>query len=257
MCITQRYKLTIAYDGTNFHGWQKQHPPGVDVPLRTVQQVVEDTLREVLHQPIRLMGASRTDAGVHARGQVAQFDAACPIPLERMALAFNSRLPADVDVRSCEVVPATFDCIGDCTSKQYRYRIWNSAGRPLERRHFVWHCWTPLDLDRMNDAARRLVGMHDVAGFAAAKHGRLSTVRTIHACEVVRDCAADSPEVHVVISGDGFLYNMVRIVAGTLVEVGRGLFEPERIDEILRKADRRLAGPTLPPEGLWLEWIRF
>ncbi|MEX1015182.1 MAG: tRNA pseudouridine synthase A, partial [Phycisphaeraceae bacterium] len=187
MPTIQRYKLTLAYDGTHFHGWQKQHPPGVDRPLRTVQQVVEDVLCEVLHQPVRLLGASRTDAGVHARGQVAQFDAACPIPLQRMALAFNSRLPPDVEVRSCELAPPRFDCINDCTSKQYRYRIWNTAQRPLERRHIVWHCWTPLDLDRMNDAARRLPGMHDVAGFAAAKHGRQSTIRTIHACEVTRD----------------------------------------------------------------------
>ncbi|MEX0744197.1 MAG: tRNA pseudouridine(38-40) synthase TruA [Phycisphaeraceae bacterium] len=260
-----RYKLTIAYDGTAFHGWQRQHPPDRPEPLRTVQGVLQSVVSEVLHQPVSLIGASRTDAGVHAEGQVAQFDADCPIPLERMAMAFNSRLPDDLEVRQVDLAPPAFDCINDCTSKQYRYRIWNTPRRPLTLRHAVWHCWTPLDVARMNDAARRVVGMHDFAGFAAAKHGRQSTIRTVHDCHVAPapgsaapgSLSPGSPELHVVISGSGFLYNMVRIVAGTLVEVGRGLFEPERVDEALAAADRRLAGPTLPPQGLVLEWIRY
>ncbi|MFP4144034.1 MAG: tRNA pseudouridine(38-40) synthase TruA [Phycisphaeraceae bacterium] len=248
----RRYRLTIAYDGTDFHGWQKQHPPDGE-PLRTVQEVVEGVLKELLWQRIHLVGASRTDAGVHAMGQSAQFDAKCPIPLERLPMAINSRLPEDVEVRAAEVAPPKFDAINAVTSKQYRYRIWNSVHRPLTLRHVAWHCWYDLDVDLMNDAARRLVGMHDFAGLAYAKHGRKSTIRTIHACEVVR--AGD--EVQIVVSGDGFLYNMVRILAGTLVEVGRGLFNPARIDLILSEADRRLAGPTLPPQGLCLEWVRY
>ncbi|HEX7010655.1 MAG TPA: tRNA pseudouridine(38-40) synthase TruA [Phycisphaeraceae bacterium] len=249
----RRYKLTIAYDGTLFHGWQKQHPPGGE-PLRTVQGVVEQAIQELLGQKIHLVGASRTDAGVHAMGQVAQFDAASPIPLERMAMAINARLPPDVEVRHVELAPPKFDCINDAVSKQYRYRIWHSEHRPLGLRNLVWHCWTPLDLGRMNDAAQRLVGMHDFAGLAAAGHNRRSTVRTIHHCAVER---STEPQVHIVVQGDGFLYNMVRILAGTLVEVGRGLFEPERVDQILATGDRRLAGPTLPPQGLCLEWIKY
>lgn len=249
---TQRYKLTVAYDGTHFHGWQKQQQPG-EPPLRTVQGVLESTLRQVLGQPVRLVGASRTDAGVHARGQVAQFDAATPIPLDRLPLAINARLPEDMEVRDAGIAPPKFDCINDPISKRYRYRLWNTHRRPLELRHLVWHVWVTLDVERMNDAARRLVGMHDFAGFAAANHKRQSTVRTIHDCFVERH----DPEVHIVVEGDGFLYNMVRIIAGTLMEVGRGYFEPGHIDRILSEADRRLAGPTLGPQGLCLEWIRY
>lgn len=250
--MTQRYKLTIAYDGTLFHGWQKQHPPG-GLPLRTVQGVVEMALQQLLQQPVSLIGASRTDAGVHARGQCAQFDAATPIPIERLGKAINSRLPEDVEVRQVELAPPYFDCINDPISKQYRYRLFNTHHRPLELRNVVFHCWTPLDIDAMNDAAKRLMGMHDFEGFAAAGHGRTSTIRTIHGCEVVRA----GEEVHITVRGDGFLYNMVRIIAGTLVEVGRGYFAPSRVEEILAAADRRLAGPTLPPTGLWLEWIKY
>lgn len=248
----QRYKLTIAYDGSGFHGWQKQHPPESE-PLRTVQQVVEDALKDLLKQRINLLGASRTDAGVHAKGQVAQFDAASPIPLERMREAINGRLPADVEVRKLEVVPASFDAIKDVTTKRYLYRLHNAAHRPLEKRHVVYHCWVDLDVDRMNEAAARLIGTHDFEGFSAAGHGRTSTVRTIHHCAVER---ADD-EVHIIVEGDGFLYNMIRIIAGTLVEVGRGAMDPERIDRVLETRDRQLAGPTLPPQGLCLEWIRY
>lgn len=244
--------MKVAYDGSEFHGWQKQHPPD-QPPLRTVCGVVEDALIHALRQPIDLVGASRTDAGVHARGQVAQFDATSRIPLERMADAVNSRLPGDVEVRDIEIAPPGFDAISGALCKQYRYRLWNTARRPLESRRFVNHCWLDLDITRMNDAARRLVGTHDFEGFAQASHGRTTTVRTIFDCHV----ESHEPELQIVVQGDGFLYNMVRIIAGTLVEVGRGRFEPSRVDEVIRSRERRLAGPTLPPTGLWLEWIRY
>jgi tRNA pseudouridine38-40 synthase len=249
---TQRYKATIAYDGSGFHGWQKQEPPGLE-PLRTVQGVVEATLIRLLGQPVNLIGASRTDAGVHANGQVAQFDADTPIPIERLADAINSRLPDDAEVRYVEPAPPGFHVISDVMSKQYRYRLFNTTHRPLWLRHVVYHCWVPLDTDHMAEAAGRLEGTHDFAGFAAAGHGRESTVRTVHRCWV----EPHPPEVHVLIEGDGFLYNMVRIIAGTLVEVGRGRFEPDVIDRVLTTADRAGAGPTLPPTGLCLEWIRY
>jgi tRNA pseudouridine38-40 synthase len=298
----KRYKLTLAYDGTLFHGWQKQivssssaavgpatpaidplaapagsplDPPTmfdrpaqpalrvVDPPplnqLRTVQAVVERAIAETTAQPIKLVGASRTDAGVHAKGQVAHFDAATPIPTARLPHAINSRLPEDVEVLSAEEVPATFDAISDAVRKQYRYRLFNSSRRPLLLRHGVWHCWLKLDIDRMNAAAKRLIGTHDVAGLAAADHGRTSTVRTIFNCFVEQPAVFldEGPQVHIVVEGSGFLYNMVRIIAGTLVEVGRGRFEPAVIDEILATGDRRKAGPTLPPQGLCLEWIQY
>ena len=254
----KRYKMTIAYDGTAFHGWQKQEPPGLE-PLRTVQGVVQRATMEVMKQRVEVVGASRTDAGVHARGQVAHFSAATRIPLERIHMAINSRLPRDVEVMAVEEVHAEFDAISDAKHKRYRYRVYNSTHRPLDKRFCVWHCWLRLDIERMNIAAKKLIGTHDVAGLANADHGRDYTVRTIFDCFVEQSPAFmhDDPEVHIVVEGSGFLYNMVRIIAGTLIEVGRGHFEPEIIDRILETADRRLAGPTLPPEGLCLEWIRY
>ncbi len=248
----KRYRLTLAYDGTLFHGWQKQQPPG-GTPLRTVAGVVEEALARLLRQPIVLRGASRTDAGVHAVGQAAVFDAASPIPVERMREAINSRLPVDIDVRAVEMVAPGFDFVREVVSKRYRYRLFCRELRPLDRRHYTWHCWVSLEVDRMRDAASRLVGEHDFAGFAAAGHGRETTVRTIHRCEVERA----GEELHIVVEGSGFLYNMVRIIAGTLVEVGRGRLDPGVVDEVLATGDRRLAGPTLPPTGLWLEWIGY
>jgi tRNA pseudouridine38-40 synthase len=253
-----RYKLTIAYDGTAFHGWQAQEPPGV-APLRTVQSVMQEALAITMQQPIKVQGASRTDAGVHAIGQVAHFDAQTRIPIERMALAINARLPWDVEVRRAEIVHPQFDAIRDAIDKQYRYRLWTSTHRPLTRRHVVYHCWTPLHVQAMQEAAARIIGEHDFAAFASAGHGRESTVRTVHDCRIEvppPDELTGGSELHIVISGSGFLYNMVRIIAGTLVEIGRGHWSPERVDLMLREAKRELAGPTLPAQGLCLEWIK-
>ncbi len=272
----RRYRLIIAYDGSAFHGWQKQKqklPPDADVetpPLPTVAGTLEPILARLLRQPITLVGASRTDAGVHALGQVAHFDAAdVRVPVERLAEAINSRLPHDIEVRDAALVADDFHATRHALCKQYRYRLWNAARRPLTLRHTVYHCWSPLDVERMNNAARRLVGTHDFEGFSAAGHGRQSTVRTIFDCRVEtqpmqpvvapvgESTASPSRLVDITVQGDGFLYNMVRILAGTLVEVGRGRFQPGQIDHILAAADRRLAGPTLPPQGLCLEWIRY
>jgi tRNA pseudouridine38-40 synthase len=246
----QRYVMQLAYDGWAFHGFQRQNPPD-QPPLRTVQGELEATLKSVLRQPIKTIGASRTDARVHAEGQLVQFDAETRIPDERLALAINNRLPMDMEIRRLYVVADNFDVIGGVTSKQYRYRLYNAIQRPLAIRHMVFHCWETLDLARMQQAAEKMVGEYDVAGFAAAGHGRTSTVRSIHRCEVI----ANAPEVNVIIEGSGFLWNQVRIMVGTLVEIGRGQMPIERVDRIRQTADRREAGPTLPPEGLSLQWI--
>lgn len=248
-----RYKMTLAYDGTDFHGWQKQAPIGTD-SLRTVQGVVEEAVARTLWQRIHVVGASRTDAGAHALGQAAQFDAETTIPLDRLQMAINARLPQDVDLRRIEPAARDFDAIKMASAKQYRYRIHNTARRPLHHRTQVWHCFDKkLATAPMRDAAARMVGTHDFAGFACAHHGRLSTVRTIFDCRI----ETYEPEVQVVVTGNGFLYNMVRIIAGTLVDIGRGRFKPHRIDAILESGDRRLGGATLPAGGLWLEWIRY
>jgi len=248
----QRYRMKIAYDGSQFHGWQRQEPPD-GPPLRTVQGEIEQILTRLLRQPIVTCGASRTDAGVHALGQVAHFDAACPIPKERLAEAINGRMPDDIDVISVDPVSSDFDAIRDVVNKEYCYRLHNTVRKPLVERHCVYHCWTTIDSDRMHEAAQQLIGEHDFAGFAAADHGRTTTVRTIHECRVQRN----GDDVRIYVSGDGFLYNMVRIIAGTLVEIGRGRFEPSVIEDVLNSKDRRQAGPTLPATGLCLQWIRY
>ena len=255
-----RYQLTIAYDGTNFNGWQKQKPGGAVrlTPLRTVQAVVEQAVREVVHERVGLIGASRTDSGVHAIGQVAAFSTESPIPPERMAMAINSRLPDDVQVREAIVVHDDFDPIQHCVSKGYRYRLKHGKRGvimpPLFDRFYVY--WMPhlLCVDRMQEAAAHFVGNHDFASVTKAGHGRESTVRTIHECSMTIE---DEHHCHMDVSGDGFLYNMVRIIAGTLVAVGRGHFEPGEIPEIIEACDRRAAGPTLPSHGLSLQWIEY
>ncbi|MEM7576753.1 MAG: tRNA pseudouridine(38-40) synthase TruA [Planctomycetota bacterium] len=256
---TQRYKLTLAYDGSAFHGWQRQ-PQKDGTELRTVQQEVQRAVREVVRPAsgkIHVLGASRTDSGVHAFGQCAQFDADTPVPPDRMARAIAGRLPDDIDILQCEPVSNDFNVIGDVVSKQYRYRIFTDPRKPLAIRHLVYPGYEPMDLPFMRDAARDLVGEHDFAAFTKAGHGRDSTVRTIHHCVVEPHDLPTGPELHIVVSGSGFLYNMVRIIAGTLVDIGRGRLRYDTVRHCFHTNDRRNAGPTLPPQGLALEWIKY
>lgn len=267
-----RYRLTLAYDGTDFVGWQKQEPPAACCPeqehavlkegdpsrvvLRSVQQVVESAVRGVVNQAVSIIGASRTDSGVHAWHQTAAFTAEGEgnrPPDERLAMAINSRLPEDVLCRACVRTRGDFDPIGDCVAKGYRYSFHNAPERPLWDRRFVKHVWSAMDEKAMDEAARVLVGEHDFAAFAAAGHGRESTVRRVDECRVER--AGSRVEVHV--SGGGFLWNMVRIIAGTLMEVGLGNKSAEDVRRALELKERRLAGPTVGAEGLCLMWQRY
>lgn len=280
-----RYRLIIAYDGTDFHGWQRQpmgddhaarhgFEPGGD--MRTVQGVVEDAVRETLREPsINLVGSSRTDAGVHALGQVATFvtepDPTRGVgwPTERgcdtLAKALNSRLPRDILVREAHAVRDDFNPFTDAVSKEYTYTIATGRVRALWQRRYVFHTWYGLDPRLMRRGATDLVGEHDFVSFAQINHGRTTTVRTIHGCSVevvtpgeLADTGLfvdEHPMVRVRVSGSGFLYNMVRIIAGTLMEIGRGSMPADAIPKIIASKDRREAGPTLPPQGLRLEWI--
>ncbi len=271
-----RYKLTVAYDGTDFVGWQKQEPPDPDAPapvageepkrlqLRTVQHVLEQTIRQVVREQVILTGASRTDSGVHANGQVASFmsspDASKGVgwPAERgtanLVKGINSKLPKDILVHSCEVVADDFNPIGGAVEKEYCYSIVTGQVRPLWDRRYVFHTWYELDATRMQQAAALMVGEHDFQCFAQINHGRKTTVRTIFKCDI--ETPEDGKFV-IRISGSGFLYNMVRIIAGTLMDVGRGKIEPEMVREMIASGDRRLAGATLGPMGLRLEWVRY
>ncbi|MBX3373924.1 MAG: tRNA pseudouridine(38-40) synthase TruA [Phycisphaeraceae bacterium] len=251
------YRLTIAYDGTDFHGWQRQEPPGAE-PLRTVQGVAEHVIRTVVREPILLVGASRTDSGVHAEGQVAAFGTALDIPPDRMRMAINSRLPADVLVRSVDPCDPGFNPIADAREKCYVYRLAHGMARgrprPLFDRHIVAAFPYILDAEAMQRAAPAFLGVHDFASFTRLHHGRESTVRTVLACDV-RVIREDRMEIEV--RGPGFLHNMIRIMVGTLIEIGRGARDPEAVPAMLAACDRRAAGPTAPPEGLCLQWIRY
>lgn len=252
-----RYRLTVAYDGTDFCGWQRQCPP--DGPeLRTVQLAVMEAVQHVVREPVEVLGASRTDSGVHARGQVAAFTCEAERDPERMRRAIDSRLPDDVRVVSAELTRETFDPIADATSKGYSYTLAYATAdgtpRPLFDRRYVARTAYRLDPAHMHHAAQALIGEHDFASFAALHHGRKSTVRTIFDCGVR---PVGPHRLRIDVSGNGFLYNMVRIIAGTLIEVGRGKIAPADMPDILTAADRTSAGPTAPPEGLCLEWIDY
>ena len=259
--LLQRLKLTIAYRGTQYHGWQRQvvtkfyRGPrlGSGNAIPTVQEIVSRAITSVVRHPITLVGSSRTDAGVHAKGQLAHFDThQAQIPLVGMRRAINHQLPDDILVRTIEAVPPTFNAVMSTVSKRYQYFVWNAEDRPLFIPDLAMHRWQPLDVDAMKRAAAALVGTHDFASFARPGHGRADTVRTVLACDVSRR----GPRVVIGVEGTGFLWNMVRIIAGTLIEVGHGKYSPEEIAPMLAARDRRVAGSTAPAHGLYLQWIK-
>jgi tRNA pseudouridine38-40 synthase len=258
---TQRYKLTLAYRGSNYHGWQSQavtenykHPVPEGQGIPTIQETVARAIASVVNHAVLLVGSSRTDAGVHAKGQVAHFDTqAVQIPIEGLRRAVNAALPSDIVIRSLDPVADTFDAITSTASKRYQYAIWNRPDRPAFFPDLVWHRWQDLDVPAMVEAAKKLVGEHDFASFARPGHGRENTVRTVLSCDV----SARGPLLVVGVEGTGFLWNMVRIMVGTLVEVGLGRHTPEAIDAMLAARDRQSAGGTAPPQGLFLQWIKY
>jgi tRNA pseudouridine38-40 synthase len=244
-------KLTIAYDGSEYHGWQIQ--PG----CLTVQGVLTEALRDLLGPRARICGASRTDAGVSALGQVGLIQIDTPIPTENFAKAITDRLPESMAIVKAEDVPMGFDVIGDVRSKLYRYTIYSGLVRPVLHMRHCWHVPMALDLKAMGRAASLLVGKKDFKSFAAAADHREDSVRTVFRCDVTDAPAEGGRWVYVDAEGDGFLYNMVRNMVGTLVEVGVGRWPPEKILEILAARSRTAAGPIAPPNGLCLMWIKY
>lgn len=238
----KRILLIVAYDGTAYHGWQLQ--PGAD----TIEGQLNKHLSDLLGEKIQVIGASRTDAGVHALCNMAVFDTCSRIPGEKFSFALNQRLPEDIKIQKSLEVESNFHPRKIATRKTYEYRIYNATFPNPVKRLYSYFTYVPMDVERMQKAAAYLVGEHDFAGLSTYKPEILSTVRTIYAASVEKS----GDEICIRVTGNGFLYNMVRIIAGTLMEIGRGKFEPEMISEILESKDRNMAGPTAPPEGLTL-----
>ena len=247
--MQRNIRLIIAYDGTAFHGWQ--HQPG----QRTVQGALTDVARRVLGHPVTIRGSGRTDAGVHAAGQVANFRTTHTMPTANIAQAIGSRLPRDMAIVDACAVHPDFDAVGSSVSKLYRYRIYNATSRPVERhvQRYVYHCWDRLDAARMRDAARHFVGEMDYSAMASSGCRRESMVRRVLRCSAYRHLN----EVRIDVEGTGFLYHQVRNMAGTLIEIGRGRWQPDDLAGILASCDRRQAGPTAPAQGLCLRWVRY
>lgn len=246
--MKKRIKLVVAYDGTNYCGWQIQ-PNG-----ETIEGVLNRELSSLLGGDIKVTGASRTDSGVHSLGNVAVFDTDTRIPPEKISYALNIRLPEDIVVQdSCEVAPDFHP--RHCNSrKTYEYRILNRRFAMPTRRLDTYFYHRPLDVERMQQAARYLKGTHDFKSFCSVNTVVEDTVRTIYTLQVIKD-ADDIITIRV--QGSGFLYNMVRILAGTLIQVGIGAMEPEQMTEILEAKDRSASGPTAPAQGLTMMGIEF
>lgn len=244
----KRVRLTVAYDGTNYRGWQVQ-PNGI-----TIEQVLNEKLSALLGEEIVVTGASRTDSGVHSLGNIAIFDTNTRMPAEKISFALNQRLPEDIVVQDSREVPPDWHPRYQNSRKTYEYRILNRTFRMPGRRFDTYFYYHPLDVEKMQQAAAYLEGEHDFKSFCAVGAQVKTTTRTIYSCSVTRDA---SDVITVRVTGNGFLYNMVRIIAGTLIKVGGGELSPEEIPLILEKKDRSAAGPTAPAHGLTMIGIEY
>ncbi|MDY3249905.1 MAG: tRNA pseudouridine(38-40) synthase TruA [Candidatus Choladocola sp.] len=243
----KRVKLTVAYDGTNYCGWQVQ-PNGI-----TIESELNRHLSELLGEEIHVIGASRTDAGVHAMGNVAVFDTSARMPAEKISYAMNTRLPEDIRIQDSREVAADFHPRFCRTVKTYEYKICNRRfPDPCRRLYSLFYYW-PLDEKKMQEAADYLTGTHDFTSFCTNKPEVTDRVRSIYSLDVIRE----GEMITVRICGNGFLYNMVRIIVGTLLRVGSGMMQPEEIPAILEAKDRGRAGETARAMGLTLVEIRY
>jgi len=242
------YKLTLCYDGTGYNGWQRQGNT-----KNTLQETLETALAGILGAPAEAAASGRTDEGVHALGQVVSFRADTALPTDEILCQLRSRLPADMGALSLEIAPPRFHARLSCKGKIYVYRVWNSVAPCVFERRYVYQVPEPLDEPAMRVAAAALCGTHDYRSFCAAKKMKHSTVRTVESIDLTR-CGH---ELRLTFSADGFLYNMVRILTGTLLDVGLGSRSAAEMPAILAAGDRAAAGPTAPARGLFLESVRY
>ena len=243
----KRVFLKVAYDGTNYCGWQIQDN-GI-----TIEEVINEKLSELLGEDITVIGASRTDSGVHALGNVAVFDTDTRIPAEKISFALNQRLPEDIRIQESKEVAADFHPRYCDTRKTYEYRILNRTFDDPTTRLYTHFCYFKLDVEKMKQAASYLVGEHDFKSFSSARGQAKTTVRTIYYLNIEKN----SDIITIQINGNGFLYNMVRIIVGTLLKVGMGIYPPEHVKEILDAKDRSMSGPKAPAKGLTLVEIEY
>lgn len=242
-------KLILAYDGTNYHGFQKQSGTG----LPTIQEVLENALTVMTQAQVTVYASGRTDAGVHAQAQVANFSSHTKIPAEKLPLAINSLLPPDIVVYRAQDMPPEFHARFDAKKKTYCYTIYNDRHMSPFWRAYAYHVPVPLDLEKMRDGAARFLGTHDFHGFCAQGTAVKDFTRTIFSSRLEQD----GPILRYFVQGDGFLWNMVRIMAGTLLEIGKNKREPVEIDGLLLAKERNLSGMTLPPHGLCLLAVEY
>jgi tRNA pseudouridine38-40 synthase len=248
----RRIRLVVSYDGTNYCGWQVQ-PNGI-----TIEAVLNQKLSKLTGEDIHIIGASRTDSGVHALGNVAVFDTESPIPPDRIAYALNQKLPDDIVIVKSEEVPEDWHPrYQDHIVKTYEYHIYNGSVRnPLKQRYSTYVSF-PLDVEQMRKGASYIIGEHDFTSFCNIRTNTSDTVRTVYDIQITEVPSGDGNEITIRVTGNGFLYNMVRIIAGTLIRVGRGFYTPEKIGEILDKKVHTSEGVTAPANGLVLTEIAY
>ncbi len=245
------FKLTLSYDGSNYAGWQIQ--PG----QTTLQETLELALHKITGETIRVTASGRTDAGVHAIAQVVGFRSQTHLAPEVLARALNAELPHDMAVASVELAPDGFHATGSAVRKRYRYVIDDGPHRDVFQRQYVWHFRSRLDAAAMHRAAQALLGRHDFSSFETSGSGRESSVRTVFEICVERGQAPNADRLTIEVEADGFLYNMVRTIVGTLVEVGRGTQTEAWPAEVLAAQDRSAAGQTAPAQGLFLVRVEY
>ena len=241
-------KLTIEYDGKDFNGWQKQ-PNKLNI-----QGEIERAIKQITGEEVDLTASGRTDAGVHALGQVANFKTNSELPIEKFPIALNANLKKSIVIKSAEEIEERFHSRLTCKRKTYRYVINNSKYGTAIYRNLETHIPMKLDIQKMQQAVKYFEGEHDFKAFKASGTSSKSSVRTIYKAEVID---AGNERIYIELTGNGFLYNMVRIIAGTLVDVGLGKIEPEDIKEIIKSQKRENAGKTLPPQGLYLVEVEY
>ncbi|MFA6412777.1 MAG: tRNA pseudouridine(38-40) synthase TruA [Syntrophales bacterium] len=244
-------KMVIEYDGSGYHGWQRQKD-GL-----SIQQVLEEKIAVITGENLNVIGSGRTDAGVHALAQVAHFKTACGIPVNNLWKGINSLLPADIVLKSLEEADEEFHARIDAKGKIYLYQLFNSPTRTVLYRHYAWIIHCPLDIDLMGQAAVSLIGRHDFTSFSSVHTDVISFEREIKRIEIVNSLSVEHPLIKIFVEADGFLRYMVRTIIGTLVEVGRGKRPPEDVAAVLKGRDRKLAGMTAPPQGLFLKEVLY